>query len=200
MGGRIPYGYRLTSTVINNVRTSMYEEVPKKSEQLKLTLTCISSFKVKVHTSIILLVILRATMPAIFTRVLFPAQKNSTIYSTKKSSLHRTKTSFPSKICLICRIRCLNSRQSIKTCKPKNSWLVGKIKCGNCGYVLKIRKAKTKRGRYFISSQSGNRGNCNGADCTIYADVSEEYTLNVIKKRLSEFQNLSCNIEITWKI
>ncbi len=36
MGGRIPYGYRLTSTVIDNVRTSMYEEVPEESEQLKL--------------------------------------------------------------------------------------------------------------------------------------------------------------------
>ena len=36
MGGRIPYGYRLASTVIDHVRTSMYEEVPEESEQLKL--------------------------------------------------------------------------------------------------------------------------------------------------------------------
>ena len=36
MGGRIPYGYRLTNTVIDNVRTSMYEEIPEESEQLKL--------------------------------------------------------------------------------------------------------------------------------------------------------------------
>ena len=36
MGGRIPYGYRLTDTVIDNIRTSMYEEVPEESEQLKL--------------------------------------------------------------------------------------------------------------------------------------------------------------------
>lgn len=36
MGGRIPYGYRLTNTVIDNIRTSMYEEVPEESEQLKL--------------------------------------------------------------------------------------------------------------------------------------------------------------------
>ncbi len=31
MGGRIPYGYRLTNTVIDNIRTSMYEEVPEES-------------------------------------------------------------------------------------------------------------------------------------------------------------------------
>ena len=36
MGGRIPYGHRLKSTVIDNIRTSMYEEVPEESEQLKL--------------------------------------------------------------------------------------------------------------------------------------------------------------------
>ena len=36
MGGRILYGYRLTNTVIDHVRTSMYEEVPEESEQLKL--------------------------------------------------------------------------------------------------------------------------------------------------------------------
>ena len=36
MGGRVPYGYRLTSTVIDNIRTSKYQEVPEESEQLKL--------------------------------------------------------------------------------------------------------------------------------------------------------------------
>ena len=36
MGGRIPYGFRLVDTVIDNVRTSMYEEIPEESEQLKL--------------------------------------------------------------------------------------------------------------------------------------------------------------------
>ncbi len=82
--------------------------------------------------------------------------------------------------------------QSTKTCKPKNSWLVGKVKCGNCGYALTIRRAKTKWERYFVCSQSGNHGNCKGAGCTIYADVLEEYMLGAIKKRLSEFQKLSC--------
>ena len=35
MGGRVPYGYRLTDTIIDNIHTSMYTEVPKESEQLK---------------------------------------------------------------------------------------------------------------------------------------------------------------------
>ena len=36
MGGRAPYGFRLTNTVIDNIHTSMYEEVPEECEQLKL--------------------------------------------------------------------------------------------------------------------------------------------------------------------
>ena len=110
--------------------------------------------------------------------------------SEKEIVLAPHKGFIPSKTWLTCRIRCLNNRQSTKTCKPKNSWLVGKVKCGNCGYALTIRKAKTKWGRYFVCSQSGNHGNCNGAGCTIYADVLEEYMLGAIKDRLSEFSVL----------
>ena len=58
------------------------------------------------------------------------------------------------------------------------------------GYALTIRKAKTKWGRYFVCSQSGNHGNCKGAGCTIYADVLEEYMLGAIKERLSEFHTM----------
>ncbi len=97
----------------------------------------------------------------------------------------------PSRTWLACRIRCLNNRQSAKTCKPKNSWLAGKVKCGNCGYALTVRKAKTKWGRYFVCSRAGSRGGgCTGAGCTVYADVLEEYMLGAIRERLSEFSAL----------
>ena len=99
----------------------------------------------------------------------------------------------PSKTWLACRLRCLNNRQSTKTCKPKNSWLVGKVKCGNCGYALTIRKAKTKWGRYFVCSQSGNI--CKSAGCTIYADVLEDYMFKAIQTKLSEFKELSAVAE-----
>ena len=35
MGGRVPYGYRLKEAEIENVKTSMYEEIPEESRQLK---------------------------------------------------------------------------------------------------------------------------------------------------------------------
>ncbi|MDE6608381.1 MAG: recombinase family protein, partial [Lachnospiraceae bacterium] len=36
MGGRVPYGYCLKKTIIDHVHTSMYEEIPEESGQLKL--------------------------------------------------------------------------------------------------------------------------------------------------------------------
>ncbi len=96
-----------------------------------------------------------------------------------------------SKIWLKCRIKCLNNKQSTKSGKPKNSWLVGKVKCGNCGYALTVAKAKTKWGRYFVCSSRLNQKLCKGVGKTIYADLLEQYMLTAIKKKLSGFQELT---------
>ncbi len=241
MGGRIPYGYRLTSTVIDNVRTSMYEEVPEESEQLKLIYSMyadtdnslgdivryLAEHQIKnlrganwstarisemlrnpvyVEADIDVYQFFQSQGANIYNPASDFTGYNAcylykgTVSTTRKQSdlsdkeivLAPHKGFIPSKIWLACRMRCLNNRQSTKTCKPKNSWLAGKVKCGNCGYALTIRKAKTKWGRYFVCSQSGSRGvGCTGAGCTVYADVLEEYMLGAIKDRLSEFSALN---------
>ena len=90
-----------------------------------------------------------------------------------------------------CRERCLNNRQSSKTCKPKNSWIAGKVKCGNCGYALTIAKSKTKQGRYFVCSGKLNTKKCNGTGKTVYAALLEQYISAAIKRKLSEFSQLT---------
>lgn len=99
----------------------------------------------------------------------------------------------PSGDWLKCRIRCLNNRQSTKTCKATTSWLAGKVKCGKCGYGLTIVKANTKWHRYFVcaAALATKKENCQGTGGTIYADVLEEYMLNAIRNKLSEFKTLS---------
>lgn len=246
MGGRIPYGYRLKETVIDNIRTSMYEEVPEESEQIKVIysmyadtsnslgdiLRFLNGHKIKklrggkwntARISDILRnpIYVQADIDVYHffqsqgANIYNPASDFTgcnACYLYKGSSATRKQSDFtdkeivlaphkgfiPSKTWLACRIRCLNNRRSTKTCKPKNSWLAGKVKCGNCGYALTIRKANTKWGRYFVCSQSGNQGSCKGAGCTIYADVLEEYMLNAIKGKLSEFQKLSAEPENTF--
>ncbi|MDE7207546.1 MAG: recombinase family protein, partial [Lachnospiraceae bacterium] len=239
MGGRVPYGYRLTDTVIDNVRTSMYEEVPEESNQLKLIYSMyadtdnslgdivryLNGHKIKhlrganwntarisemlrnpvyVEADIDVYRFFQSQGAKIYNPASDFTGYNAcylykgTVSTTRKQCdlsdkeivLAPHRGFIPSKTWLECRMRCLNNRQSAKTCKPKNSWLAGKVKCGKCGYALTIRKAKTKWGRYFVCSQSGNHGSCEGAGCTIYADVLEEYMLGAIRKRRSEFSAL----------
>ncbi len=235
MGGRVPYGYRLTSTVIDNIRTSKYQEVPEESEQLKLIFSMyadtdnslgdivryLKEHQIKnlrgadwntarlsemlrnpvyVEADIDIYRFFQSQGAAIYN----PASDFSgcnacylykgTSSGTKSHSglygrevvLAPHKGFISSKTWLACRMRCLNNRQSASACRPKNSWLAGKVKCGRCGYALTIRKSKTKWGRYFVCSHSGNRGNCQGAGCTVYADALEEYMLDAIRERLSE--------------
>ena len=238
MGGRVPYGYRLKETVIDNIRTSMYEEVPEESEQLKLIYSLYADSSNSLGDIIRYLDEHRMTnlrggnwSTARLSEMLrnpiyvqadidvyrFFQSQGANIYNPASDFtgynacyLYKgtgTKTGkqcdltdkeivlaphmgfIPSKTWLACRLRCLNNRQSTKTCKPKNSWLAGKVKCGNCGYALMIRKARTKRGRYFVCSRSGNI--CKGAGCTIYADVLEDYMRQAIHKKLTEFERLS---------
>ena len=240
MGGRIPYGYRITDTVIDNIRTSMYEEVPEESHQLKLIYSMYADTDYSLGDIVRYLnehqiKNLRGASwntARISEMLRNPAYVEADIdvyrfFQSQGANIHNPASDFtgyngcylyrgtasssrkqsdlsdreivlaphkgfiPSRTWLACRIRCLNNRQSAKTCKPKNSWLAGKVKCGNCGYALTVRKAKTKWGRYFVCSRAGSRGGgCTGAGCTVYADVLEEYMLGAIRERLSEFSAL----------
>ena len=240
MGGRVPYGYRLKETIIDNIHTSMYEEVPEESEQLKLIYSMyadssnslgeivryLNEHKIKnlrgsvwntarlsemlrnpiyVEADIDVYNFFLSQGAAIYNPASDFTGYNAcylykgTVSATRKQCdltdkeivLAPHRGFIPSKTWLACRMRCLNNRQSAKTCKPKNSWLSGKIKCGNCGYALVIRKADTKRERYFVCSCAGKSGSCKGTGCTIYAGVLEEYMLNSIREKLAGFEKLS---------
>lgn len=98
-----------------------------------------------------------------------------------------------SQLWLKCRQRCLNNRQSTRTCKAKNSWLLGKVKCGRCKYGLTVVKSNTKWHRYFVcaTSLSTKKSKCIGTGGTIYADVLEEYVYNAISIQLEKFEFIS---------
>ncbi len=91
---------------------------------------------------------------------------------------------------LKCRVKCLNNKQSTKTCKPKNSWLAGKMKCGKCGYALTIKKANTKIQRYFVCSAVNSTKACEGIR-TIYAGELEDFISQGIRNKLLEFPVLT---------
>lgn len=104
---------------------------------------------------------------------------------------------------LSCRTKCLNNQALASPVRAKETWLAGKIKCGECGYALvaKLGRRKTKADRrYFICSHKYAAGTCSFG--SLDADVVEGIVLDEMKKKLSEFETLSgseengCNMQL----
>lgn len=242
MGGRIPYGFEKTNTVIDGIRTSMYVPIPEEAEQIRLMYSLyanednslgdiISYFnehgikhlrggmwsvgRISDMLRNPIYVMADADVYDFFksqgANVINPVSDytgynacylyQGTVSKTRKQLdltdkeivLAPHQGIIPARDWIKCRIRCLNNRQSTRTCKATTSWLVGKVKCGKCGYGLTIVKANTKWHRYFVcaTSLATKKENCKGTGGTIYADVLEEYMINAIRKKLSEFKTLS---------
>lgn len=93
----------------------------------------------------------------------------------------------PPDVWLACRRKLLANHQ-VKTCKAKNSFLSGKIKCGNCGYALVVRFSQRSKGhvRYFIDTGWTENHCCTHKLPTIHADDFETVIIDRIRKKLSE--------------
>ena len=242
MGGRIPYGFTKTETVIDGIRTSMYVPVPEEAAQIRLMYSLyadsdhslgdiISYFNengikqlrggmwstarisdmlrnpVYVKADADVYDFFKGQGADVVNPVSDFTGRNACYLYKGTASTTRKQCDLTDKEIVLaphegivssrdwikCRIRCLNNRQSTRTCKPKNSWLAGKVKCGNCGYGLTIAKADTKWHRYFIcaTASATKKAKCGGTGGTVYADVLEEYMLKAIRERLAEFQTLS---------
>ena len=232
MGGRIPYGFNKTDTVIDGVKTSMYTPINEETEQIKLMFSmyknpenslgdiiryfsennikhlrggCWSSARISEILKNPIYVKADADVYNFFkskgVNIINPVSEFTGfnacyLYKGKKNKelvIAPHKGIISSSDWIKCRIRCLNNRQSTRTCKAKNSWLIGKVKCGKCGHSLSIAKSNTKWHRYFIcgTALATKKAKCIGTGGTIYADILEEYVLNAIKTRLAEFKTLS---------
>ena len=241
MGGRIPYGFTKVDTIIDGVKTAMYEPVPEEAEHIKLMYALyadpanslgdiiayfnkhgIKQARDGMWQTSRLSDMLRnpiyvqadAEVYDFFTsqgvKVINPVTdftgRNACYLYTgsgttpgkrgpldgKEIVLAPHEGLVPARDWLKCRLRCLSNRQSTKCNKGKNSWLVGKVKCGCCGYGLSIKKANTKWGRYFVCATrlATKARDCEGTGGTIYAEVLEDYIFNAIRTKLSEFSAL----------
>ena len=94
-----------------------------------------------------------------------------------------------SEIWLRCREKCMSRNQVIPSQKAKNSWLCGKIKCGNCGHALTVKRFSTRNSRYLMCSERMNSGTCCGAG-TLYADEIEEIVSAEINRKLAKLRIL----------
>lgn len=242
MGGRIPYGFAKTDTLIDGIKTSMYIPVPEEARQICLMYSLyanpenslgdivnyfnengIAHMRGGMWNTARISEMLRNPVYVKADEDVYEFFKKQGanivnplcdftgcnacyLYQGTVSETRRQCDLADKEIVLAphegivssqdwikCRLRCLANRQSTKTCKPVNSWLAGKVKCGKCGYALTIVKANTKWHRYFICSAASatKKSRCQGIDGTVYADVLEEYIFNAIREKLAGFQTLA---------
>ena len=88
---------------------------------------------------------------------------------------------------IICRKKLLNNHQ-VKTCKAKNSFLAGKVKCGHCGYSFTIRKsqrAKSEPVRYFVDTGRVENHICPEKVSALRATEFEKEIVERIKSKLN---------------
>ncbi|MCM1579005.1 MAG: recombinase family protein [Ruminococcus sp.] len=83
---------------------------------------------------------------------------------------------------LFCRRKLMDNHR-IKTCKPKNSWLAGVVKCGCCGYAVVVKKTHGRK--YFICSGRASKI-CTEKLPTIYVESFENQIKEKIGAKLDE--------------
>lgn len=231
MGGKIPYGFTKKPTVIDGIKTSMYEVNPVEASDIKrifklyskpsATLgdvvreitkdSCVNN-RGKNWNTVRISELMRnpVYVMADVNVYMFFKQQGANLCNqiedfdgmhgcylfTGENTNRKTwdlegqnvviaphNGFIPSDIWLTCRKKLLGNHQ-IKTCKAKNSWLAGKVKCGCCGYAMTIKKSKTKAGRYFVCSGRANKI-CDTPMPTIYADEFEKLIEGRITEKLT---------------
>lgn len=100
----------------------------------------------------------------------------------------------PSDIWLKARRKCMNNKAVFRPTKAKNSWLIGKIKCAECGHSLVVRNNIGALNKYFICSYHIRTHACEGIGCA-NGDKIEAQVLQQIRDRLSEFDEIKDKVE-----
>ena len=117
-------------------------------------------------------------------------RKNSSTVEGNQIVLAPHEGIVDSGVWLRCREKCMSQKQVIPAQKAKNSWLSGKIKCGECGYALIAKRFNSRHHRYLLCSNKLNYKACSGAG-TLYTDEIEDIIYSEMKNKLSQFRRLS---------
>lgn len=98
---------------------------------------------------------------------------------------------------LECREKCLGQREKGSAVrKAKNSWLCGRIRCGECGRALVVKRGSG--GRYFMCSGRLTEGSCRGGG-TVLAEEAEMLVYGEIERRLAAFGVVSGKTKAIWE-
>ena len=93
-----------------------------------------------------------------------------------------------SSVWLRCRKKLMNNTTFQNGRKAQNTWLAGKIKCGNCGYALKVTHNPAGY-EYLRCNKRADNGGCKGCG-TIRKHEFEQFIFTTMCEKLREFKLL----------
>lgn len=88
---------------------------------------------------------------------------------------------------IACRKKLLDNHQ-VKTCKAKNSFLAGLVKCGHCGYSMSVRKsprAKSEPVKYFVDSGRTDYHICKDKVSALRVNEFELEIINRMREKIN---------------
>ncbi|MCB7303681.1 recombinase family protein [Bariatricus massiliensis] len=93
-----------------------------------------------------------------------------------------------SDVWLRCRKKLMNNTAFQGGRKAQNTWLAGKVKCGNCGYALKVTHNPAGY-EYLRCNKRADNGGCKGCG-TIRKNEFEQFVFTAMCEKLREFKLL----------
>lgn len=88
---------------------------------------------------------------------------------------------------LNCRIKLMRNKTIQANRKAVNTWLAGKVKCGNCGYALMSIKIQSGK-QYLRCTKRLNNKACPGCG-KVYTEDVENYVYKEMVRKLREGQS-----------
>ncbi len=92
----------------------------------------------------------------------------------------------PADVWLKCRIKLMHNMTIQSARKAKNTWLAGRIKCGECGYALRSLPNPYSK-QYLRCTKRMDNGGCVGGGTLITEEV-EAYVLKQMKRKFEDFR------------
>lgn len=99
-----------------------------------------------------------------------------------------------SDVWLQARMKCIKSKFVGKPVKAKNSWLVGKMRCGKCNHAVVVRPSKAMNKRYLSCSHRMRTNSCDNI-IGLDTDTLESLVFSEMVERLEQFETLATKVQ-----
>ena len=194
MGGKPPYGYRLEEILMEGIHTKKLVEEPGEAaivreifdmyEQPDTSYGDITRYYAEKGVQFYGKELIRSMLAQLLRNPVY-VRADMDVYRFFRS--HGTNIVSSPEQWLNCRIKLMRNKTIQANRKAVNTWLAGKVKCGNCGYALMSIKIQSGK-QYLRCTKRLNNKACPGCG-KVYTEDVENYVYKEMVRKLREGQS-----------